>query len=159
VPNIPFTSEFYLGIAVFLHTFVDNGPVVTSAIRTTFDVKIDFFLSVDFRVRERGRGSSIFPFDVRSANEVDFSLYSLGGKSSLRNSVTPVRRREDTEGDGDAGVKVQVGCPLSVFSRISPELLKITTRKMRQEKTFHRGSLSRREKVVQDRSGERSMPD
>ncbi|KAL5042706.1 hypothetical protein BDW71DRAFT_189467 [Aspergillus fruticulosus] len=134
---VAFTSEFYLGITGLLHAFVDNGPVVTSAIRATFDVKIDFFLSVDFGVGERGRGSSIFPFDVRSANEVDFSLYSLGSKSSLRNSVTPVRRREDTEGDGDAGVKVQVGCPLSVFSRISPELLRITTRKMRQEKTFN----------------------
>lgn len=90
--NIPFTSE------------VNLGSVVAS--RAIFlDAEIDFFLSVDARVRERGR-SSIFPFDARSAIELNFSLYSR--LSSFRDSVTPVRRREDTEGDGDAGVKVQI---------------------------------------------------
>lgn len=88
----PFTSE------------VNLGSVVAS--RAIFlDAEIDFFLSVDARVGERGR-SSIFPFDARSAIELNFSLYS--GLSSFRDSVTPVRRREDTEGDGDAGVKVQI---------------------------------------------------
>lgn len=88
------------------------------------EVKVDFFLSVDTRVGKRSRGSSIFPFDVRSAIEIDFFLYSgCGRKSSFRNSVTPVRRREDTEGDGDAGVKVQIGCPVGVLSRIPFELL------------------------------------
>lgn len=88
--DVPFASEVYLGVAgraIFVKT------------------EIDFFLSVDTRVRERGR-SSIFPFDARSAIELNFSLYS--GLSSFRDSVTPVRRREDTEGDGDAGVKVQI---------------------------------------------------
>lgn len=71
----------------------------------TFGVDVDFFLSKDTGVRKRGL--SIFPFDVRSAIELNFSLYSR--LSSFRDSVTPVRRREDTEGDGDAGVKVQIG--------------------------------------------------
>lgn len=90
--DIPLTSE------------VNLGSVIAS--RTIFvDAEIDFFLSVDARVRE-SRRSSIFPFDARSAIELNFSLYS--GPSSFRDSVTPVRRREDTEGDGDAGVKVQI---------------------------------------------------
>lgn len=90
--DVPFASEVYLGSVV--------------AGRAIFvKTEIDFFLSVDTGVRERGR-SSIFPFDARSAIELNFSLYS--GLSSFRDSVTPVRRREDTEGDGDAGVKVQI---------------------------------------------------
>lgn len=32
-------------------------------------------------------------------------------------SVTPVRRREDTEGDGNASVKVQIGDSAGVFSQ------------------------------------------
>lgn len=66
--------------------------------------EFDLFLGL-----RRGKGSrnpSIFPFDVRRTIDLDFSLYSL--LSSFRNSVTPVRRREDTEGDGDTGVKVQI---------------------------------------------------
>lgn len=77
-------------------------------ILTDTNVEIDFFLSVGTGVWKRSRGSSIFPFDARSAIEIDFSLYSTI-TSRLRNSVTPVRRREDTEGDGDAGVEVQIG--------------------------------------------------
>lgn len=64
----------------------------------------------------KGSGSrtlSIFPFDARRTIEIDFSLYSF--VSSFRDSVTPVRRREDTEGDGDTGVKVQIA-GLKVFS-------------------------------------------
>jgi hypothetical protein len=86
---------------------VGTGVVVDSRVAIfVSDAEIDFFLSVDTRVGERGRGSSIFPFDARSGIELDFSLYSRA--SSFRDSVTPVRRREDTEGDGDAGVKVQI---------------------------------------------------
>lgn len=88
--DIPFTSQINL-----------SGAARVVSINTN----IDFFLSVDTRVRE-SRRSSIFPFDARSAIELNFSLYS--GLSSFRDSVTPVRRREDTEGDGDAGVKVQI---------------------------------------------------
>ena len=101
-------------------------------ILTDTNVEIDFFLSVGTGVWKRSRGSSIFPFDARSAIEIDFSLYSTI-TSRLRNSVTPVRRREDTEGNGDAGVKVQIGCPLGVFPRMPFELR--TTRKAKQEKT------------------------
>lgn len=105
-----------VGVLVLVVTTVGGTSVA-------LEMKVDFFLAVNTGVRKRSRGSSIFPFDVRSAIEIDFSLYSFSLKSSLRNSVTPVRRREDTEGDGDAGVKVQIGCPLSVFSRMSFELL------------------------------------
>jgi hypothetical protein len=80
------------------------------------DVEIDFFLAVDSRSRECRR-SSIFPSDARSTLEIDLSFYSR--LSSLRDSVTPVRRREDTEGDGDASVKVQIDCPLGAFSRMT----------------------------------------
>jgi hypothetical protein len=38
---------------------------------------------------------------------MNFPFY-LGGGSFLGSSVTPVRRREDTDRDGDAGVKVQI---------------------------------------------------
>jgi hypothetical protein len=88
--------------------FVARRKVGVGSCSTIFasDAEIDFFLSVDARVGERGRGSSIFPFDARRVIELDFSLYSC--LSSFRDSVTPVRRREDTEGDGDAGVKVQI---------------------------------------------------
>ena len=37
---------------------------------------------------------------------VEFPLY-LGCGSFFGGSVTPVRRREDTDRDGDSGVKVQ----------------------------------------------------
>lgn len=68
------------------------------------DTEFDLFLHL--RSGKGSRTSSIFPFDARSTFEIDFSLYS--SLSSFRGSVTPVRRREDTEGDGDTGVKVQI---------------------------------------------------
>lgn len=83
------------------------------------NTKLDFFLSVN-RSGKGSRISSIFPFDARSVIEIDFSLYS--NLSSFRDSVTPVRRREDTEGDRDTGVKVQIDGLLSVFSRMPSEL-------------------------------------
>jgi hypothetical protein len=54
----------------------------------------------------REAGFVTFPSDARSLiREVDFSLYlDLFG---FRYSVTPIRGREDTEGDRDACVKVQ----------------------------------------------------
>lgn len=98
--------------------------------------EVDLFLSVDSRVgegsrrssnngaRRRGGGDlSIFPSDARSAIKIDVFLYSGLGRRD-RDSVTPVRRREDTEGDGDARVKVQVeDCPVGVLSRMPSELL------------------------------------
>lgn len=94
--------------------------VVFTNARTLFlNAKLDFFLSVN-RSGKGSRTSSIFPFDARSTIEIDFSLYS--SLSSFRDSVTPVRRREDTEGDWDTGVKVQIDGLLSVFSRMPFEL-------------------------------------
>ena len=88
--------------------------------RTLFlNAKLGFFLSVN-RSGKGSRTSSIFPFDARSTIEIDFSLYS--SLSSFRDSVTPVRRREDTEGDWNTGVKVQIDGLLSVFSRMPFEL-------------------------------------
>ncbi|KAI9837628.1 MAG: hypothetical protein M1837_002936 [Sclerophora amabilis] len=60
--------------------------------------------------REGGRiggvsGFATFPSDARRRG-MGFSLYSLVGGGV--NSVAPVRGREDTEGDRDFGVKVQV---------------------------------------------------
>lgn len=102
--NVPFTGQINLGsVVASLVGFVARSVVGTIV---ALDAEIDFFLSVDTRVGERGRGSSIFPFGARSGIELNFSLYSR--LSSFRDSVTPVRRREDTEGDGDAGVKVQI---------------------------------------------------
>jgi hypothetical protein len=105
--NVPFTGQLNLGSVVARFVgLVARSVVGTSSTIVTLDAEIDFFLSVDTRVGERGGDSSIFPFDVRSAIELNFSLYSR--LSSFRDSVTPVRRREDTEGDRDAGVKVQI---------------------------------------------------
>jgi hypothetical protein len=53
--------------------------------------------------------TSIFPSDARSDRRSDYALYLCGLSSGgLSGSVTPVRRREDTDGNGDAGVKVQI---------------------------------------------------
>jgi hypothetical protein len=79
----------------------------------------ELFLSLNTRAGKGSRTLSIFPFDARRTIEIDFSLYSC--LSSFRDSVTPVRRREDTEGDGNAGVKVQIA-GLEVFSRMPFEL-------------------------------------
>lgn len=54
--------------------------------------------------------SSIFPSDARGLlSGVRFYLCK-GGRRLLCGilGVTPVRRREDTDGDGDSGVKVQI---------------------------------------------------
>ena len=101
--NIPLTSKFNLRQ------------------RMRRSSKVTFFFTVDRRIgklssrsrsRSRSRGrSSIFPVDERSAVvKTGFFLSLYSSSRRLRNSsVTPVRRREDTEGDGDAGVEVQIG--------------------------------------------------
>jgi hypothetical protein len=121
---VTFTGKFYLGMAGLNTLLVNSRVIVRAAAGTTLvtNADIDFFFSVNTRVWERSSDSSIFPCGARSAINVDFSLYSR--QSSLRDSVTPVRRREDTEGDGNAGVKVQIDCTLGVFSRIPFELLR-----------------------------------
>ena len=52
--------------------------------------------------------SSIFPSDALGGPLVDFPFYPSLGGSFTGSSVTPVRRREDTDRNGDAGVEVQV---------------------------------------------------
>jgi hypothetical protein len=65
--------------------------------------------------------TSIFPSDARSARRSDCGLYLCGLSSgSLDGSVTPVRRREDTDGNGDAGVKVQIAW---LYGRLALEFL------------------------------------
>lgn len=48
-----------------------------------------------------------FPSNARSF-KVDFALYLDFSSFFCCDSVTPIRGREDTEGDRDAGVKVQI---------------------------------------------------
>ena len=117
--------------------FVDASLLVAS-MRTAVvgaDANVNFFLSVDTGVGKRST-SSIFPSDARSGFDVNLSFYS--SLSSLRDSVTPVRRREDTEGDGYARPKVQIDCPLGVLSRMPFELLK-TTRKVDKKRLYWEG--------------------
>lgn len=129
-----FAGKFYLRVVLLFAVveavtlFVDASLLVAS-MRTAVvgaDANVNFFLSVDTGVGKRST-SSIFPSDARSGFDVNLSFYS--SLSSLRDSVTPVRRREDTEGDGYARLKVQIDCPLGVLSRMPFELLK-TTRKV-----------------------------
>lgn len=134
-----FTREFYLRVVLLCAvvnsvTLLVNASFLEARVRTAVvgtDAYVNFFLSVDTGVGKRST-SSIFPSDARSV--IDFNLSFYSRLSSLRDSVTPVRRREDTEGDGYTGFKVQIDCPLRVLSRMPFELLK-TTRKARQEKT------------------------
>lgn len=52
---------------------------------------------------------SIFPSDALGGSPLgDFPFYLGLCGSFYGSSVTPVRRREDTDWDGDAGVEVQV---------------------------------------------------
>ena len=77
--------------------------------------------------------TSIFPSDARSARRSDYALYLCclsNGSSGLSGSVTPVRRREDTDGNGDAGVKVQIAW---LYGRLTLEFL--SRLKGRREKT------------------------
>jgi hypothetical protein len=58
-----------------------------------------------------------FPSDARSLRrELDFTLYLDLGSCLFCDSVTPIRGREDTEGDRDASVKVQIGWSRGVLS-------------------------------------------
>lgn len=123
---IPFTSKLnfrgvvvLVGLRVLLRLLLVLRVLFLNARTLFLNAELDVFLSVN-RSGKGSRTSSIFPFDARSTIEIDFSLYS--SLSSFRDSVTPVRRREDTEGDGDTGVKVQIDGLLSVFSRMPFEL-------------------------------------
>lgn len=90
-----------------IHKLVTTGLVLPGRRMTlSMQMEINLFLTVNTRLGKTG-SSSIFPVDVRSVIEMDLTLFFLRGQ--MGNSVTPVRRREDTEGDGDAGVEVQIG--------------------------------------------------
>jgi hypothetical protein len=112
-------------VLVLRRLLVVLGLLVLLVLRVLFLNALTLFLNAEFNfVLSLGSGkgsrtSSIFPFDARRTIEIDFSLYSC--LSSFRDSVTPVRRREDTEGDGDTGVKVQIA-GLMVSSRMPFEL-------------------------------------
>lgn len=83
----------------------------------------NFFLAVNSGIRKcRSVRSSIFPVDERVVVLVVVMVVMLNGISNrfrlvhrsrsrllMVCSVTPVRRREDTEGNGNSGVKVQIG--------------------------------------------------
>ena len=106
------------------------------AARTVLFVDLDFFLSVAGTVFPAGKSSGegrvalfvTFPSDARSSwRWVGLSFYS--DASSLGDSVAPVRRREDTEGDRDFGVKVQGDDREGVLSRMPSEPLSLTIRK------------------------------
>lgn len=75
-----------------------------------FTGDMNLFLLVLARTRRKvggDRGVLTFPSDaLLSVGKIDLSLdVSLG---DLFLCVAPVRRREDAEGNGNAGVKVQV---------------------------------------------------
>ena len=95
--DILLSGELYLWVAVVTGNafFVDVGFVSIAAI--VADVDVDFLFGV----------SSIFPSARGATTKVDFPFYLCFG-SNFVGSVTPVRRREDTDGNGDAGVKVQI---------------------------------------------------
>lgn len=86
-------------------------------------VDADFFFDDVLVALRAGRGEGViasfvtFPSDVRSLLRVlYFSLYLDFCCFLCCDSVTPIRGREDTEGDRDAGVKVQVDWSRGVLS-------------------------------------------
>ena len=82
--------KLYVGVAVTL--LVD--AVLGGAARTVF-------LPVEVELEGR---TAIFPSDAL----VVYFSFDPGGLGRFAGHVAPVRGREDAEGDGDAGVKVQV---------------------------------------------------
>jgi hypothetical protein len=113
--SVAITRKLYLRITivgtVLVAIFFVDGEVLLVAVRlarvrAVLDVDVDLFFSVSSGIRQPFSAvSSIFPSGARSMF-FDLSLYD--SLRSLRDSVAPVRRREDTEGDGDASVKVQI---------------------------------------------------
>jgi hypothetical protein len=102
----------------------------TTGTTTAFFVDIGFFLLEAWAVfagwKVEGEGGLLgfvtFPSDARSSRrKIGFSFYS--DLSRFGGSVAPVRRREDTEGDRDSGVKVQLGWLGGVTSRMPFEPL------------------------------------
>lgn len=93
--HLLFSAELYLRVATV--TLFVNADVLFAA-GTSGVVDVDL---VSFK-------SSISPSDARGTTLLDFALYPGSGSGFLGSSVTPVRRREDTDWNGDTGVKVQI---------------------------------------------------
>lgn len=117
----PLSGKFYFWkmwrtVTAFFFLFVDVNFLSTarSAVEVFFaDGDLFLFVLGTFLAIGKGGGEGrvaslvTFPSDARSPRrKVGFSFYS--NLSSLFDSVAPVRRREDTEGDRDSGVKVQI---------------------------------------------------
>lgn len=106
-----FTSDLYFriarvtGIAIF---FFVNSIVVTITAAVVSDVDVDFLFGV----------SSIFPSARGATTKLDFPFY-LSLCCFFGSSVTPVRRREDTDRNWDAGVKVQLASCMGVSTLFS----------------------------------------
>ena len=93
---VPFSRKLNLRIALISLLVDADISSFLAASRLIFEFDVDLL-------------TSIFPSDARSARRSDYALYLCGLSSGgLSGSVTPVRRREDTDGNGDAGVKVQI---------------------------------------------------
>ena len=98
--DLLFTSELYLRVAVVTHdsiTFFVDSDILSVTAPVVADVDVDFLFGV----------SSIFPSARGATTKFGFPFYLCLG-SFFGSSVTPVRRREDTDRNGDAGVKVQL---------------------------------------------------
>lgn len=122
-------------VAIF---FVDFDVLLVmvmglARVRPVLDVNVDLFFSVNSGIWQLpfSAVSSIFPSGARS---IFFDLSLYGSLRSLRDSVAPVRRREDTEGNGDASVKVQIDWLSGASFLVSlSKLLKITIRKTKEK--------------------------
>ena len=94
---------------IVLPAVTDDISLLVHTVLVTISVPVSVVFDVDV-------DTSIFPTSTRGATlKRDFPFY-LGLGSFFGGSVTPVRRREDTNGDGDTGVKVQ----LAGLSSVSP---------------------------------------
>lgn len=111
--------------------FVDTDLLAASGTaRALLFVEADLFFVAGVASVGTGGGEGFvelfvtFPSDVRSLRrEVGLSFY-LDCCRFCGDSVTPIRGREDTEGDRYAGVKVQVGWSRGVLSCMPLEPLR-----------------------------------
>lgn len=116
-------SIFFL---VYCYVFLAAG-----AAGTVLFVNLDVFFLVAGTIlaawKRGGEGRVtrfvIFPSDARSSSGRKVGLSCYSDTSSLCCSVAPVRRREDTEGNRDSGVKVQIAWSEGVLSRMPSEPL------------------------------------
>lgn len=123
IADLPLSGDFYLwGSVSRISILLVDSDLFLPAGRTAdsvFFVDMNLLLgSTVFAARKsRGDGSVAsfvtFPSDARRGRSCSFYLDL---SCFCCDSVTPIRGREDTEGDRDAGVKVQVGGGAGVLS-------------------------------------------